>query len=164
MANTYTQLYVQVVFAVQGRASLIPPAHAEELYKFITGIVTRRGQKMMAINGMPDHLHLLLGVLPDVALSDVVRDVKAGSSRFINERAWGRGRFAWQAGFGAFSYSASQIPDVARYIERQPEHHAHRTFGQEYELLLQKFGVRYEQRYLFGAIPEDDAEGTGENC
>ena len=159
MADTYTQLYVQVVFAVQGRASLIPPAHAEELYKFIAGVVTKRGQKLMAINGMPDHLHLLLGMLPDATLSAVVRDVKASSSKFINERGWGRGAFAWQAGFGAFSYSASQISDVARYIERQAEHHAQRTFGQEYELLLQKFGVRYEQQYLFSAIPEEDAEG-----
>ena len=162
MANTYTQLYAQVVFAVQGRASLIPRAHAEELYKFITGVVTKRGQKLLSINGMSDHLHLLLGVSPDVALSDIVRDVKASSSKFINERAWGRGAFAWQVGFGAFSYSASQIPDVARYIEQQQEHHARRTFGQEYELMLQKFGVRYEQRYLFSEIPENEAENFNE--
>src|SRR5258706_5016550 len=112
MANTYTQIYIQVVFAVQGRESLIAPSHKEEIYKYLTGIVRQQGQKLIALNGMPDHLHLLIGLKPDMALSDLVRDVKASSSKFINEQGWFRGKFHWQEGFGAFSYGHSQLTSV----------------------------------------------------
>ena len=108
MANTYTQIYIHVVFAVEGRQNLIPPEHNDELQKFITGIVSGQRQKLIVINNMPDHLHLLVGLRPDSSLSDLVRDIKAGSSKFIKEKRWVAGRFSWQEGFGAFSYSRSQ--------------------------------------------------------
>jgi REP element-mobilizing transposase RayT len=126
--------------------------HAERLYRYITGIITERGQKLLAIKGMPDHIHLLIGLRPDMALSDLVRDVKAVSSKFINEQNWLLGRFAWQEGFGAFSYSTSQLPAVIAYIERQQEHHAKHTFREEYRLLLEKFQVNFEDKYLFNEL------------
>ena len=154
MANTYTQIHLHIVFAVKGRLSLIPSRNAATLYRYITGIITQQGQKLLAINGMPDHLHLLIGLRPDKALSDLVREVKANSARFINEQHWVAGRFAWQEGFGAFSYSASQLPTVIKYIERQQEHHATRTFQEEYRLLLERFGVDYNPAYLFTSPDE----------
>jgi len=147
---------LQIVFAVQGRRSLIPSIHTQTLYHYITGIIQQQGQKLLAINGMPDHLHLLIGLRPDKALSDLMREVKASSAKFINEEKWLVGKFAWQEGFGAFSYGASQLPQVIRYIERQQEHHAKRSFAQEYELLLRHFGVDYHPAYVF-TPPEDAA-------
>ena len=149
MANTYTQIYIHVVFAVEGRQSLIQPEHNNELQKYITGIVFGQKQKLIAINNMPDHLHLLVGIKPDMALSDLVRDVKAGSSKFINEQHWVMGRFSWQDGFGAFSYSRSQLGMVIRYIENQQKHHAKKSFREEYITLLEKFGVEYDPQYIF---------------
>jgi putative transposase len=149
VANTYTQIYIHVVFAVEGRQNLIPSEHGEELRKFITGIVTAQEHKLIAINSMPDHLHLLIGMRPDAALSDLVGDIKTGSSNFINKRRWVAGRFSWQEGFGAFSYARSQLGTVIRYLENQPRHHAKKTFRQEYIELLEKFGVEYDQRYIF---------------
>ena len=149
MANTYTQIYLHVVFAVEGRQNLIAPAHNDELQKYITGIVTAQKHKLIAINNMPDHLHLLIGLRPDAALSDLVRDVKAGSSKFVNEKHWLVGRFSWQEGFGAFSYSRSQLGTVIRYIENQPKHHAKKSFREEYLEMLEKFGVEYDPRYVF---------------
>jgi len=154
MANTYTQIHLHIVFAVRGRASLIPAKHAATLYRYITGIVTNQGQKLLAINGMPDHLHLLIGLRPDQALADLMRDVKANSAKFINEQHWLPTKFSWQEGYGAFSYGASQLPAVIQYIERQQEHHAKRTFGEEYRLLLDSFGVAYDSRYLFASPDE----------
>jgi REP element-mobilizing transposase RayT len=149
MANTYTQIYLHVVFAVEGRQNLIAPEHNDELQKYITGIVTAQKHKLIAINNMPDHLHLLVGLRPDVALSDLVRDVKAGSSKFINEKRWVTGRFSWQEGFGAFSYARSQLGAVIRYIQNQQKHHAKKSFRDEYLELLEKFGVEYDQKYIF---------------
>src|SRR5580704_14114498 len=149
MANTYTQIYIHIVFAVEGRQNLIAPEHNDELQKYITGIVTAQKQKLIAINNMPDHLHLLVGLRPDAALSDLVRDVQAGSSKFINEQRWVAGKFSWQEGFGAFSYSRSQLGAVIRYIENQPKHHAKKSFRDEYVELLEKFGVEYDPRYIF---------------
>ena len=117
MANTYTQIYIHVVFAVEGRQSLVQPEHNAELQKYIAGILSGQNQKLIAINNLPDHLHLLIGLRPDSSLSDLVRDVKAGSSKFINEKRWVMGRFSWQEGFGAFSYSRSQLGTVIRYID-----------------------------------------------
>jgi REP element-mobilizing transposase RayT len=131
MANTYTQIYIHVVFAVEGRQNLIAPEHNDELQKYITGIVSGQKQKLIAINNMPDHLHLLVGLRPDSSLSDLVRDVKAGSSKFINEKHWVMGRFSWQEGFGAFPYSRSQLIVVIRYIENQQKHHAKKSFREE---------------------------------
>jgi putative transposase len=149
MANTYTQIYLHIVFAVEGRQNLIAPKHNDELQKYITGIVTAQNHKLITINNMPDHLHLLIGMRPDAALSDLVRDVKAGSSKFINGKRWMIGRFSWQEGFGAFSYSRSQLGMVIRYIQNQQKHHAKKSFRDEYLDLLEKFGVEYDQRYIF---------------
>ena len=149
MANTYTQIYIHIVFAVEGRQSLIQPEHNDELQKFITGIVSGQRQKLIAINNMPDHLHLLVGLRPDSSLSDLVRDIKAGSSKFIKEKWWVAGRFSWQEGFGAFSYSRSQLGTVIRYIENQQRHHANKSFREEYVELLERFGVDYDAKYIF---------------
>jgi REP element-mobilizing transposase RayT len=149
MANTYTQIYIHVIFAVEGRQNLIERTHNDELQKYITGIVTGQKQKLIAINNMPDHLHMLVGLKPDMALSDLMRDVKAGSSKFMNEKHWVRGRFSWQEGFGAFSYSRSQLGAVIRYIENQQKHHAKKSFREEYVGLLEKFAVEYDPRYIF---------------
>lgn len=149
MANTYTQIYIHVVFAVEGRQNLIKPEHNNELQKYITGIVSGQQQKLIAINNMPDHLHLLVGLKTDVALSDLMRDVKTNSSKFINEKRWVIGRFRWQEGFGAFSYSSSQLDAVIRYIQNQQKHHTKATFREEYEELLKKFDVVYDRRYIF---------------
>ena len=156
MANTYTQIYIQVVFAVESRQSLIAPEHNDELQKYITGIVSGQRHKLIAINNMPDHLHLLVGLRPDAALSELVRDVKANSSRFISEKRWVPvpGRFSWQEGFGAFSYSRSQLGAVIRYIENQQKHHAKKSFLDEYTALLDKFEVEYDERYIFKPIDE----------
>jgi REP element-mobilizing transposase RayT len=149
MANTYTQIYVHVIFAVEGRQNLIAPEHNDELQKYITGIVSGQKQKLIAINNLPDHVHLLVGLKPGVVLSDLVRDIKANSSRFINEKRWVAGRFGWQEGFGAFSYARSQLDTVIRYVHDQQKHHAKKSFREEYIELLEKFGVAYDERYIF---------------
>jgi len=132
MPNTYSQIYIQIVFTVKGRENLISKIHREELHKYMTGIVQNRGQKMLSIFCMPDHVHLLVGIKPSIAISDLVRDIKAGSSNFINQQQWVKGKFNWQEGFGAFSYSKSQIDTVIKYILGQEEHHKKTTFREEY--------------------------------
>jgi putative transposase len=149
MADTYTQIYIHVVFAVEGRQYLIKQTKNDELQKYITGIVSGQKQKLIAINNMPDHLHMLVGLKPDISLSDLVRDVKANSSKFINEKRWLGGRFSWQEGFGAFSHSRSQLGAVIRYIGNQQKHHSKKSFREEYLELLEKFGVDYDRRYIF---------------
>ncbi len=149
MANTYSQIYIQIVFAVQGRQNLITKNHQEELHKYITGIVQKREQKMLTVYCNPDHTHLLVGLKPNITISDLVRDIKAGSSNFINENRWVKGKFNWQEGYGAFSYSRSQIDQVAKYILNQEEHHRKRSFKDEYLELLEKFEIEYDERYLF---------------
>ena len=149
MANTYTQIYLHVVFAVEGRQNLLKPEHNDELQKYITGIVSGQKQELIKINNLPDHLHMLVGLKPDIALSDLMREVKAGSSKFINEQHWVRGRFSWQEGFGAFSCSRSQLGTVIRYIENQQKHHAGKTFREEYVELLERYGVEYDPQYIF---------------
>lgn len=152
MANTYTQIYIHVVFAVQERASLIKPEWREELFKYIAGILKNQGIKLIAIGGIEDHIHILFGLNPKFALSDLVRDIKANSSKFINERGFVRGKFYWQEGFGAFSYSRSQIDTVAKYILNQEKHHAKKSFKAEYIDLLDRFNIDYDERYLFNWI------------
>ncbi len=149
MANTFTQLYTQLVFAVQSRQSLIQNRFEEDVYKYITGIIQNKGHKIIAINGMPDHIHIFIGMKPKEAISDLVRDVKKDSSKLINSKNWIRGKFNWQEGFGGFSYGHSQISDVATYIENQKKHHKKRTFKEEYLELLEKFQIEYDERYLF---------------
>ena len=154
MANTYTQIYIHAVFAVEGRQSLIAPEHKIEIYKYMTTVIQNQKNKVMAINGMPDHVHLLIGLNPDIALSNLVRDAKAAASSLINDKRWVRGHFNWQRGFGAFSYSKSQVSRVAKYIEDQERHHAKRSFRDEYEALLKKFAVKYDPAYLFTYIDD----------
>ena len=155
MANTYTQIYIQVVFAVEWRQALIRPENKEELHKYITGIVSNKGQKMIAINSRPDHVHMLLGMQPDVALSDIVREVKKSSTAFANNSRWVKGRFNWQASFGAFSYSRSALDAVILYIQNQDQHHAKRSFKDEYLRLLRKFDVAFDDKYVFDFADEE---------
>jgi len=154
MANTYTQIYIQVVFAVSERMNLISKDWKGELYQYITGIVKGEGQKLIAINGMPDHIHILLGIKPNTVLSNLVRTIKVSSSNFINTKKWVRGKFSWQEGFGAFSYSHSQIPDVVRYIQHQEAHHSRKSFKEEYHAMLEKFAMKYDDQYLFKWLDE----------
>ena len=149
MANTYTQIYIQVIFAVNGRQSLISPSFKETLFKYIGGTMRNADQKLIAINGMPDHVHILIGLKPNISLSDLVKDIKVASSRFVNDKGWVRGRFSWQEGFGAFSYSQSHLSKVARYIENQERHHRRRSFKDEYLSMLKSFQVEHDERYLF---------------
>jgi len=149
MPNTYSQIYIQMVFAVKGRENLISKNHREELHKYITGIVQNRDQKMLSIFCMPDHAHILVGLKPSISISDLMRDIKTGSSNFINDNKWMKGKFNWQEGFGAFSYSRSQIDAVIKYILSQEEHHKKKTFKEEYLGFLKKFEVEYDERYLF---------------
>ena len=140
------------MFAVESRQNLIDPQHNEDLQKYITGIVTAQKQKLITINNMPDHAHILIGQRPDSSLSDLVGDIKAGSTNFINRNRWIKGRFNWQEGFGAFSYSRSQLGAVINYIQNQQKHHQKRSFRDEYVALLDKFDVPYDERYIFKAI------------
>jgi REP element-mobilizing transposase RayT len=160
MANTYTQIYIQVVFAVHARQNLIRPECKEELQKYMTGIVTRQGQKLIAIHCMPDHTHILLGLKPDLALSDLVGDIKTGSTNHINRSRWVAGRFCWQEGFGAFSYSHSQLSGVCDYIRDQVQHHTRKTFRQEYLAFLKRYQVAYDERYIFKPLEEDQPPGA----
>jgi putative transposase len=149
MANTYSQIYIQIVFAVKGRQNLIAKEKREELHKFITGIVTNREQKLLAIFAMPDHVHILVGMKPNISISDLVRDIKAGSSKFINDSKWINGKFNWQEGFGAFSYSKSNLDNVVKYILNQEDHHKKKTFKNEYLDFLEKFEIEYDEKYVF---------------
>ena len=159
MANTYSQIYVHVIFAVQARECLLKRHFRETVHKYITGIIHQRGQKLIAINSMPDHIHLLVGLKPDVALSNLVRDIKAISAKFINGKKWFRGKFSWQEGFAAFSYSHSQLDRVVRYIQNQEIHHAKMNFRDEYLQLLRKFNVEYDDRYIIQSPEEQDDTG-----
>jgi putative transposase len=149
MPGTFSQIYLHVVFAVKGRESLIQPDWEEELYKYISGIVKNKEQKMLTINGMPDHIHFLIGMKPSCCLSDLVREVKKSSNDFIKEKKFIPFKFQWQEGYGAFSYSHSNLTNVIQYINNQKEHHRQKTFKQEYHEFLQKFEVPYEERFLF---------------
>ncbi len=149
MANTYSQIYIQIVFAVRGRQNLIPKKHKEELHKYITGIISKRGQKLLAINCMPDHTHIFVGMKPNICISDLTRDIKSVSSKFIKNKRWLGNEFQWQEGFGAFSYAHSQLTNVITYINNQEEHHRKRSFKEEYIDFLIKFKVDYNEKYLF---------------
>jgi REP element-mobilizing transposase RayT len=149
MPNTYSQIFIQIVFTVKGRENLIQKKHREELHKLITGIVKNRDQKLLSIFAMPDHVHILIGLKPNISISDLARDIKAGSSKFINDNKWINGKFNWQEGFGAFSYSKSQVDTVVNYILNQEEHHKKETFKTEYLNFLNKFEIDYDEKYLF---------------
>ena len=148
MANTYSQIYIQIVFAVKGRQAFIKESFREELQKYISGIIAEKKQKLYAIYCMPDHTHILVSLKPDIAISDLVRDIKSNSSSFLKEKEFVKD-FAWQVGFGAFSYAKSQSLQVVDYILNQPKHHERKTFKEEYVVFLQKFEIEYDEKYLF---------------
>src|SRR6478736_1699947 len=146
MANTYTQIHIQAVFVVKSRLGLIQNEWKDELYKYITGIIQANNHKLLAINGMPDHLHVFFGMRPTQSLSDLMQDIKGGSSKWINERKFTRERFEWQEGFGAFSYSKSQASQVIEYIHNQELHHQKFSFMEEYKRLLTEFEADFDER------------------
>ncbi len=152
MANTFTQTYIQTVFAVQNRQSLIQPYWKADLYKYITGIVTNQEHKLIAINGMPDHVHIFIGLHPTQSISNLLQDIKGSSSKWIDESKLVQGKFEWQSGYGAFSYSKSQIDSVVKYIENQEGHHKTHTFIEEYKAFLKIFEIEYDERYIFKSI------------
>ena len=152
MANTYTQIHIQAVFAVQNRMSLVSQTWREDLFKYIAGIVQGKGHKLLAIGGMPDHLHLLFGMRPAQALSELMRDIKGDSSAWINQQRLVDGRFSWQEGYGAFSYTRSDIPKVTHYIQNQEAHHMSTPFLVEYRHILDSLGIPFEERFLFTPV------------
>jgi REP element-mobilizing transposase RayT len=149
MADTFSQIYIQIVFAVKKRECLIHQSWEEELYKYISGIIRNKEQKVLAINGMPDHIHILIGMKPSCCLSDLVREIKKSSNEFIKERKFSKYHFQWQEGFGAFSYSHSALDNVISYIQNQKAHHKKQTFKEEYKEFLIKFQVEYKDEYLY---------------
>ncbi|MEQ1675982.1 MAG: IS200/IS605 family transposase [Chitinophagaceae bacterium] len=149
MANTYSQIYIQIVFAVKGRECFIKEPFREELQKYMTGIITNKNQKLYAAYCMPDHVHLLISMKPAISISELVRDIKANSSSFIKEKKWVNSSFSWQEGYGAFSYHKSQAKMVVDYILNQPEHHRKISFREEYLNFLKEYEIVYENKYLF---------------
>ncbi len=149
MAGTFSQIYIQIVFAVKGRENLIGNGWKTELHKYIAGIIKGKEQKPIIVNGMSDHIHAFVGLRPAMAISDLARDIKNNSSKFINEKGLVKGKFSWQEGYGAFSYSHSQIGNVYDYILNQEEHHKKKTFKEEYLDFLKKFEIEFDEKYLF---------------
>jgi putative transposase len=149
MSGTFSKLYVQVVFAVKGKENLIAKTWKDDLHKYMAGIIKGKDQKSIIVNGMQDHIHTFIGLRPAMKISDLVREIKNNSSNFINDRKFVRGKFAWQDGYGAFSYSHSHIDNVYQYILNQKEHHKKKTFRQEYIDFLEKFEIEYDEKYLF---------------
>lgn len=149
MAGTFSQIYIQVVFAVKGRENLISSSWKDELHKYMSGIIKGKEQKPIIVNGMPDHIHAFIGLRPSMPISDLVRDIKNNSSNFINDKKLVKGKFSWQEGYGAFSYSHSQIQNVYDYILKQEEHHKKKTFKEEYLDFLKKFEIEHSEKYLF---------------
>jgi putative transposase len=149
MSNTYTQIHIQCVFAVKYRHAMIVPDWKERLHQYITGIVQNHGHKMIAINTMPDHLHMFFGMRPNQSLSDLMKIVKGDSSEWINNKRFTKKTFRWQEGYGGFSYEKNKIGVVAAYIENQELHHTKKTFLVEYREYLDHFGIEYDEQYLF---------------
>jgi len=148
MPGTYAQIFIQIVFAVRFRKALISPAWEDDLYAYITGIVKGKGQKLLAINGMPDHIHMLLGLRPECHIPPLIREIKKSSNTFINTNKLTKQRFYWQGGYGAFSYGRSQMTQVVNYIHNQKTIHQNRKFRDEYMQLLDRFEVKYKPEYL----------------
>ena len=154
MANTFTQIHIHVIFAVQNRMSLIQKSWSERLYQYMIAIIQKHEHKVLSIGGMPDHIHILFGFRPTQALSNLMQEVKRDSSEWINQQRLVMGRFSWQEGYGAFSYSKSHIAQVAKYIEEQEEHHKKRTFIDEYKKILKDFDLEYNEQYIFKSVEE----------
>ena len=149
MAGTFSQIYIQVVFAVKGRENLLLNPWRDDVFKYMAGIIKGKNQKPIIVNGVTNHVHLFIGLKPSIALSDLIRDVKNNTSNFINEQRFVPGKFSWQEGHGSFSYSHSQIEQVYQYILYQEEHHKKKTFREEYLEFLHKYEIEYDERYLF---------------
>jgi len=149
MPGTFSQIYIQIVFAVKGRENLIMNSWKAELHKYIAGTIKGKEQKPIIVNGMPDHIHAFMGLKPAMAISDLVRDIKNNASKFVNEHRFVKGKFAWQEGYGAFSYSQSHVGKVYDYILNQEKYHQKKTFRQEYIDFLKNFEVGYDEKYLF---------------
>lgn len=149
MSGTFSQIYIQYVFAVKGRQNLLQKSWRNEVFKYMAGIIKGKNQKPIIVNGVSDHVHVFVGLKPSMNISDLIRDIKNNSSNFINEQKWVQGKFSWQEGYGAFSYAHSQIENVYQYILNQEEHHKKKTFKDEYLEFLQKFNVEYDEKYLF---------------
>jgi len=149
MANTYTQIHIHIIFAVKHRIGFIRSEWKDELYKYITGIIQNNNHKLLAINGMPDHVHIFIGLRPSQSIAELVRDIKANSSKWINEKDFINGKFEWQEGYGAFSYSKSQVSNAITYIENQEEHHRKIGFAEEYKKILDMFEIEYDEKYIF---------------
>jgi REP element-mobilizing transposase RayT len=149
MANTYTQIHIQAVFAVQNRECIIRNSWKEELFKYISGIVQNNNHKLLSINGMPDHIHILFGLRPSQSIADLMKDVKGSSSKWINDKKLVPGKFSWQEGYGAFSYSKSEVPTIIQYIINQTDHHKRKTFSEEYSEMLREFGIDFDERFIF---------------
>lgn len=152
--STFSQIYIQIIFAVKGRNSLISSSWDDELFKYTTGIITNKGQKLLAINGMHDHIHILIGMKPNCCLSDLVREIKKSTNEYINEKKFTSFGFQWQEGYGAFSYSHSSLDNVISYINNQKEHHKKKSFKDEYIGFLTNFKIEYKDEYLFDWIEE----------
>jgi len=152
MANTYSQIYLHFVFAVQNRQSLIKKEWKNELYKYIIAIISNQGHKIYAINGIADHVHILVSMSPTDSPSKLMYEVKRSSSLWINDQKLVPGKFSWQEGFGAFSYGKSQLPDVIRYLEQQEDHHRKKSFSEEYIDFLKRFEIDYDEKYIFKPI------------
>lgn len=149
MANTYTQLFVHIIFSTKGREKVLLKDFREELYKYISGILDHKNQKPFAVNGAIDHIHILVGIEPNISVSDLVRDIKHSSTNFIKEKNFIKHKFNWQKGYGAFTYSKSQIDSVVKYIMNQEGHHKQKSFEEEYLEFLKKFDVDYDSKYVF---------------
>lgn len=149
MANTYTQIFIHLVFAVKYRDATLDKSWRQELYQYIIGLIDKRGHKVYAIGGIYDHIHILISMSPAQSLSELVMEVKRASTLWIKDKGYVRTRFAWQEGFGAFSYGKSQISNVANYIQRQEEHHLKHTFKDEYAEFLKIFDIEYDDKYVF---------------
>ena len=149
MADTFSQIYIHLVFSVKERQNVIHKTWREELFKYVSGIVKGKDQKVFAIGGMPDHIHILISLRPNCMISELVNSVKTNSSKWINSRGFVKGKFNWQEGYGAFSYGQSQLDHVIQYINNQEQHHQKRSFKEEYIELLQRFNVKFEEKYLF---------------
>ena len=154
MAGSYSQIYLQYVFAVKGRQNLLQKPWREEVFKYISGIIKGKNQKPIIVNGVSDHVHVFVSLKPAMPIPDLIRDIKNNSSNFINENKWVKGKFSWQEGYGVFSYSHSQIDRVYRYIENQEAHHEKKTFKDEYIDFLEKSEIDYDDRYLFETYPD----------
>lgn len=149
MAGTFSQIYIQLVFAVSGRENLLLKKWRDEVFKYMAGIIKEKNQKPIIVNGVSDHVHVFVGLRPSMSISDLARDIKNNSSNFINKKGYLKGKFSWQEGYGAFSYGHSQIDNVYQYIANQEVHHKKKTFKEEYRDFLQEFEIEFNEKYLF---------------